>query len=88
MESSVVKRSIVIAGRKTSISLEDDFWRSLKEIASARDLTLSALVAGIDSGRTGNLSSAIRLFILNHYRGMISAPAAPQSGHVDTQRIP
>jgi predicted DNA-binding ribbon-helix-helix protein len=86
METPVAKRSIVIAGRKTSISLEDDFWRGLKEIASARDLTLTALVAGIDSGRTGNLSSAIRLFVLNYYRAMISAPAASQSTHADTQR--
>jgi predicted DNA-binding ribbon-helix-helix protein len=86
MESPVAKRSIVIAGRKTSISLEDDFWRGLKEIASARDLTLTALVAGIDSERTGNLSSAIRLFVLNHYRAMNSAPAASQIAHADTQR--
>jgi predicted DNA-binding ribbon-helix-helix protein len=87
MESPVAKRSIVIAGRKTSISLEDDFWRGLKEIASARDLTLTALVAGIDSGRTGNLSSAIRLFVLNHYRAMISAPAASQRAHAGTEQI-
>jgi predicted DNA-binding ribbon-helix-helix protein len=78
MESPVVKRSIVIAGRKTSVSLEDAFWSALKEIASARDLTLTALVGGIDSGRTGNLSSAIRLFVLGHYRAMISPPPAPE----------
>ena len=65
MQSSVVKRSIVVAGHKTSISLEDDFWRMLKEIAKERDLTLSELVAKIDSERQlGNLSSAIRLFVL------------------------
>jgi predicted DNA-binding ribbon-helix-helix protein len=86
MESPVAKRSIVIAGRKTSISLEDDFWKGLKEIASARDLTLTALVAGIDSERTGNLSSAIRLFVLNHYRTMNSAPTASQIAYADTQR--
>jgi predicted DNA-binding ribbon-helix-helix protein len=69
MESLVVKRSIVLAGRKTSVSLEDAFWRGLKEIASARHITLSALIAGIDSERgRGNLSSAIRLFVLNNYR--------------------
>jgi predicted DNA-binding ribbon-helix-helix protein len=87
METPVAKRSIVIAGRKTSISLEDDFWRGLKEIASARDLTLTALVGGIDSERTGNLSSAIRLFVLNHYRAMISAPAASQRTHAGTEQI-
>jgi len=70
MKSPVVKRSIVIAGHKTSVSLEDAFWTSLKEIAGVRDLTLSDLVASIDTDRRGgNLSSAIRLFVLDHYRG-------------------
>lgn len=88
MESLVVKRSIVIAGRKTSVSLEDAFWKGLKEIASARHLTLSALVGGIDSERTsGNLSSAIRLVVLGHYRAMISTPTASRSAHAETQKI-
>jgi predicted DNA-binding ribbon-helix-helix protein len=70
MKSPVIKRSIVIAGHKTSVSLEDAFWRGLKDIAGTRDLTLSELVAAIDSERRhGNLSSAIRLFVLDHYRG-------------------
>lgn len=69
MKSPVVKRSIVIAGHKTSVSLEDEFWTGLKEIAAARQQTLSDLVASIDTRRAGgNLSSAIRLFVLNHYR--------------------
>jgi predicted DNA-binding ribbon-helix-helix protein len=69
-KSPVVKRSIVIAGHKTSVSLEDAFWDALKEIASERDATLSEVVAGIDSSRSqGNLSSAIRLFVLDHFRG-------------------
>ena len=69
MKSPVVKRSIVIAGHKTSVSLEDAFWKSLKEIAGGREKTLSDLVASIDSDRRqGNLSSAIRLFVLDHYR--------------------
>ena len=69
MKSPVVKRSIVIAGHKTSVSLEDEFWNSLKEIASARDETLSDLVATIDGARSqGNLSSAIRLYVLDHFR--------------------
>jgi predicted DNA-binding ribbon-helix-helix protein len=72
MKSPVVKRSIVIAGHKTSVSLEDAFWKGLKEIAASRDLTLSDLVSTIDSDRRhGNLSSAIRLFVLNHYRSQI-----------------
>ena len=72
MKSPVVKRSIVIAGHKTSVSLEDEFWKGLKEIASGRDLTLSDMVASIDTDRRhGNLSSAIRLFVLDHYRAQI-----------------
>jgi predicted DNA-binding ribbon-helix-helix protein len=70
MKSPVVKRSIVIAGHKTSVSLEDAFWTGLKEIAAKRDITLSDMVATIDQERQlGNLSSAIRLFVLDHYRG-------------------
>jgi predicted DNA-binding ribbon-helix-helix protein len=73
MKSPVVKRSIVIAGHKTSVSLEDAFWTSLKDIASERDSTLSDLVASIDTGRhSGNLSSAIRLFVLDYYRNRAS----------------
>jgi predicted DNA-binding ribbon-helix-helix protein len=72
MKSPVVKRSIVIAGHKTSVSLEDAFWKGLKEIAGGRDMTLSELVAAIDSDRRhGNLSSAIRLFVLDHYRRQV-----------------
>jgi predicted DNA-binding ribbon-helix-helix protein len=69
MKSPVIKRSIVIAGHKTSVSLEDAFWKGLKEIADDRDVTLSDLVSSIDTDRQhGNLSSAIRLFVLDHYR--------------------
>ncbi len=68
MQSPVVKRSIVIGGHKTSVSLEDAFWQGLKKIASERKMTLSDLVSAIDANRRhGNLSSAIRLFILSQY---------------------
>ena len=71
MKSQVVKRSIVIAGHKTSVSLEDAFWTGLKEIAKGREMTLSDLVASIDTDRHhGNLSSTIRLLVLDHYRSM------------------
>jgi predicted DNA-binding ribbon-helix-helix protein len=77
MKSPVVKRSIVIAGHKTSVSLEDAFWKGLKEIAGERDQTLSELVASIDSDRQhGNLSSAIRLFVLDRYRSQINEDIA------------
>jgi predicted DNA-binding ribbon-helix-helix protein len=69
MKSTVTKRSIVISGHKTSISLEDPFWSGLKEIAKNRSATLSSVVARIESSRQyGNLSSAIRLFVLEHAR--------------------
>lgn len=71
MKSPVVKRSIVIAGHKTSVSLEDAFWQGLREIAGGRNMTLSEVVATIDTDRhEGNLSSAIRLFVLDHYRSL------------------
>jgi predicted DNA-binding ribbon-helix-helix protein len=69
MKSLVAKRSVVLAGHKTSVSLEDAFWKSLKEIAACRHMTLSALLAAINAERYHeNLSSAIRLFVLNFYR--------------------
>jgi predicted DNA-binding ribbon-helix-helix protein len=71
VKSAIVKRSIVIAGHKTSVSLEDAFWTALKDIAAARRTTMSELVVGIDAQRRhGNLSSAIRLFVLDHFRAV------------------
>jgi predicted DNA-binding ribbon-helix-helix protein len=73
MKSSVSKRSIFIAGHKTSVSLEDEFWNGLKEIARERGMTLGALVTAIDGNRQhANLSSAIRLFVLGVYRDQAS----------------
>src|SRR6266576_670578 len=72
MKSLVIKRSVVVAGHKTSVSLEDAFWKGLKEIAAERHMTLSELVGAIDSEREyGNLSSALRLFVLD-YRTQLS----------------
>jgi predicted DNA-binding ribbon-helix-helix protein len=68
-KSLVSKRSIIIANHKTSVSLEGEFWDSLKEIAAERGMTLGELVATIDGDRqNANLSSAIRLFVLGVYR--------------------
>lgn len=81
MKSPVIKRSIVIANHKTSVSLEDAFWSSLKDIANERSMTLSDLVSSIDSKRKhGNLSSAIRLFVLDHYRVQAGHPSLHE-GH-------
>ena len=83
MKSRVVKRSIVIAGHKTSVSLEDGFWKSLKEIAGEWHVTLSELVASIDTDRQyGNLSSAIRPFVLDFYR---TRPASDKDGRDGTR---
>jgi predicted DNA-binding ribbon-helix-helix protein len=58
------KRSVTIAGHATSVSLENAFWDRLKEIARARDVSLNQLISKIDKTRTGNLSGAIRVFIV------------------------
>ena len=69
MKSPVVKRSIVVGGHKTSVSLEEPFWNGVKEISGQRGMTLSELVGAIDTDRQqGNLSSAIRLFVLDHFK--------------------
>ena len=82
MKSTVVKRSVVVAGHKTSVSLEDAFWNGLKEIARERHMTLSELVAEIDAHRQlGNLSSTLRLFVLDFYRTQLSHPKGGHAGN-------
>jgi predicted DNA-binding ribbon-helix-helix protein len=77
MKSAIRKRSIVVCGHKTSVSLEDPFWNCLKDIAKDHKITLSDVVADIESRRQyGNLSSAIRLFVLQRSRSQ--APSANQ----------
>ena len=79
MKSPVVKRSIVVAGHKTSVSLEEAFWNGMKEISGLRNMTLSELVGEIDNNRQqGNLSSAIRLFVLDYFRSRANH-AAPDT---------
>jgi predicted DNA-binding ribbon-helix-helix protein len=68
-ESQVKKRTVVVRGNKSSVSVEQSFWVALKEIAAANNIGLGALVSDIDSKREhANLSSAIRLFVLCYYR--------------------
>src|SRR2546423_12732730 len=87
MKSPVIKRSIVIAGHKTSVSLEDAFWIALKEIAGSRDMTLSELVASIDQDRRhGNLSSGIRLFVLDYYRKQLEQLLHEEQGEHNPAR--
>jgi predicted DNA-binding ribbon-helix-helix protein len=69
MKSLILKRSVVLRGHKTSISVEDAFWNSVKEIAASGQMSVSELISAIDSERHhGNLSSSIRLFVLKFYR--------------------
>jgi predicted DNA-binding ribbon-helix-helix protein len=82
MKSPVVKRSIVVGGHKTSVSLEEAFWSGMKEISLERSMTLSVLVGKIDSNRQhGNLSSAIRLFALDHFRTLAVGPTGEPKLH-------
>ena len=64
-----MKRSVTIAGHRTSVFVDDDFWEALGEIAAERGSSIATLIAGIDQGRGGRrLSAAIRAFVLDRYR--------------------
>jgi predicted DNA-binding ribbon-helix-helix protein len=78
--AEIVKRSVRIAGHATSVSLEPAFWEALSQIAMRRQLSLNALLSRIDAERTGNLSSAIRLFVLASCRGGELAGAMSEIG--------
>jgi predicted DNA-binding ribbon-helix-helix protein len=72
MKSHAAKRSIVVAGHKTGVSLEEAFWNGMKEICGLRNMTLSELVGEIDHNRRqGNLSSANRLFVLDYFKSSL-----------------
>jgi len=80
MPMTIVKHSLAIAGHRTSVSLEEDFWEGLKSIALQRGISISALVAEIDSERgTANLSSALRVYVLKAARGdyVAAEPSKP-----------
>jgi predicted DNA-binding ribbon-helix-helix protein len=82
MASTIVKRSVLVRGHKTSVSLEEPFWNGLKEIAASRHLPLSAVLQRVDTERhdNSNLSSAVRLFVLDHYRDQAEAAAKAENG--------
>jgi predicted DNA-binding ribbon-helix-helix protein len=87
-KSQVVKRSIILSGHKTSVSLEDAFWKGLKDIASKRRQTLSEVVVSIDEKRTfGNLSSAVRMFVLKNYQERAPSERATHSSDDSSGRI-
>jgi predicted DNA-binding ribbon-helix-helix protein len=90
MNSTVKKRSIVIGSHKTSVSLEDSFWTSLRQIARQRATTVPEVVRTLNASRQGgNLSSAIRVFVLDHYRNNVASTAlssrATQFGQLSDQ---
>ncbi|ABC23008.1 ribbon-helix-helix domain-containing protein [Rhodospirillum rubrum] len=75
-DPTVRKRSVTIAGHRTSVSLEEPFWDALKDLAKARGQSVNDMVTEIDAGRSGNLSSAIRIKVLEAYR---EAPSYKES---------
>ena len=76
---AIKKRSVTLLGCKTSISLEDDFWNALHEIADGQQRPTSHLIIHIAEGREGhNLSSALRVYVLRHYQALPEAPQAPK----------
>jgi predicted DNA-binding ribbon-helix-helix protein len=88
VKSPIVKRSIVIAGHKTSVSIEDAFWTALKDIAASRGSTVAELVAAIDAGRRhGNLSSAVRMFVLDYFRAAAGGERQRSDASVGAQGI-
>jgi predicted DNA-binding ribbon-helix-helix protein len=79
MSNAVIKRSVVIAGHKTSVAMEDAFWNELKAIAARRRLTVAETIGLVDANRTGtNLSSAIRLFVLDEVKRAGVLPVAAE----------
>ncbi len=76
MTSTIIKRSIVLCGHKTSVSLEDEFWISLRQLAASKNTNVAMLVEQIAHDRNGsNLSSAIRVFLFKHSRGASESPS-------------
>jgi predicted DNA-binding ribbon-helix-helix protein len=83
MKSAVIKRSIFINGRRTSVSLENEFWDALHAIADRGNIAPSAVVGQIDRDRDNiNLSSAIRVFVFNHFRPL-SGTEAKQNSYLE-----
>lgn len=83
MKSAITKRSVVIGGHKTSVSLEEPFWTAVRDIAGVQQMTVSSLLRQIDLGRRNtNLSSAIRVYVLENVRSAQALALAPHGqGH-------
>jgi predicted DNA-binding ribbon-helix-helix protein len=76
MPTTVKKRSVVVGGHRTSISLEQAFWEALQVLAAREAKTINQMVSDIDAARSGNLSSAIRVWILDRAREGLLQPEA------------
>ena len=70
--ATIRRHAVIIAGHRTSVSIEDAFWVALKEIAAAEGRSVNSLIARIDEGRIGNLSSAVRVHVLERLRTSIA----------------
>ena len=89
LKSAIIKRSIELNGHKTSVSLEDEFWLSLRQIAASAGTGLPALLQTIDSSREGaNLSSAIRVYVLNHFRNLVANATQTAAAGRDCDKRP
>jgi predicted DNA-binding ribbon-helix-helix protein len=83
---AISKRSVIVAGHRSSVSLESEFWDELKQIAATRGLSINDLITEIDKSRTGNLSSAIRLHILATLRARLAGGTG--NGHPPPVSVP
>jgi predicted DNA-binding ribbon-helix-helix protein len=79
VKTLIIKRSIAVAGRMTSISLEEEFWKALEDIARDHGVAQSALLSGIRRCHSGNFSSATRVFMLEYYRERVPITAKGRS---------
>ncbi len=70
--SRLKKHSVLLQGHATSVTIEDPFWSGLKEIAKVQNISMNTLISAIDDQREGNLSSALRLFVLKYYKDQVS----------------
>jgi predicted DNA-binding ribbon-helix-helix protein len=85
---SIQKRSVIIASHRTSVSLEPEFWAALKEIAQRRDKSINELVTEIDGQRRGNLSSALRVYVLTFLQGQLASAAEPREQGTEPEPAP
>jgi len=87
--TTIIKRSISVNGNRTSVSLEDEFWQGLREIAKKEGRAIAELVEQINrETHSGNLSSAIRVFVLKRFRASADTPKPPSPEAKHTARLP